>query len=240
MNEENKGRFSVLRIAIIIAAAVMLAAGLLLFNDQIPLFHRNDRRDKDDMTDLLDTDIVAENGYQNIYFEVSRDDPFLFIHENDNYSGSFTVTDSYNVSDTRSFLVTVSGERFVVRNDSYTAIYDGKKLYTKSSMYTMSSIREHYTVFDEIGVPSVEDIKKLANAPGADIKVSGSGEFITVLVPRNDNGITLDEFVISADNGIVTSVKTFSGDRIVRECSFSNISVLSGKDLESDIFVIPD
>ena len=241
MEEESSTFFTKKRVIILISAVVLLAVGaVLLLRGSWPFSDKNNGNNADGFSSDTVPEMKDPPAYNNVYYEINPDKPLLYVSAAENFSGVFNITYSYNTqSSYRTYFVVSSADKFLIKNDSYTTIFDGKRLYTKTPLYTLTEDRDKYTLFDELGIPSLDSLKEMISSEKASVELSEDGMEITVNIAGND-GLTKDEYVVSAENGIVISAKTFFGDEIRRECSFENISVLSEKDFQPDTFTIPD
>ena len=241
MEEESSIFFTRKRVIILISAIVLLAVGaVLLLRGGWPFSDKNNGNNSDGFSSDTVPEMKESPAYNHVYYEINPDNPLLYVRTAENFSGVFNVTDSYNTqSSYRTYFVVSSADKFLIKNDSYTAIFDGKRFYTKTPLYTLTEDRDKLTVYDELGIPSLDSLKEMISSEQASVELSEEGMEITVIIADND-GLTKDEYVVSAENGIVISARTFFGDEVRRECSFESISVLSDKELQAVTFTIPD
>jgi hypothetical protein len=228
----------IISVAAVILILFSVLIGICIANDRIPEFIRiifgMSREENTETATAAIPDIVSDNGEeeQYAYFDLSAEEMFSLLHENESYCRRLRIISSYESErNVASYTITVKGNTFKSECASSTMIGSGDELYISSPAGEfITSVSTD--VYSEVGIVSLEEVKN--SIEGNNYKLSfGTDKRSIKVILYDENGIPTDEFEISTENGIVTTEYHYNNGVIYRAVVTDSIS-----DYDGDDFVI--
>ncbi len=154
------------------------------------------------------------------------------------YVREFRVINSYNEeTDSRRYVLTVSGDRFRLESDSKTILCDGTTTYTITATYRTPLDGTVFALENEIGITPLSEIKTIAEK-GSVTYPTGDDKHLLIVSEDAELGI-LSEYLISVETGIVMSERSYIGGTLYRAVVTDTVDVFAADDLSEQYFTVP-
>ena len=171
-------------------------------------------------------------------FSVDPRETLAALTEWESYVREFRVINSYNEeTDSRRYVLTVSGDCFRLESDSKTILCDGTTLYTITATYRTPLNGTVFTLENEIGITPLSEVKTIAEK-GSVTYPMGDDKHLLIVAEDAELGI-LSEYLVSVETGIVMSERSYIGGVLYRAVVTDSVDVFAADDLPEDYFAIP-
>lgn len=161
------------------------------------------------------------------------------VEEHQSYRREFRVisisNDEYSVE---KYSVVKHEKRFKAESDSKTIISDGEKLYVSYSEDYIVTSAEENSIYNEIGITSLESIKKLMEYSNYEFEFENNGKTILLKFPQDNAGF-MEEYRISVETGIVIEEYSYLNGNIYRSVVTDYFDILSDENADDSLFLIP-
>ena len=171
-------------------------------------------------------------------FSIDPRETLASLTEWESYVREFRVINSYNEeTDSRRYVLTVSGDRFRLESDSKTILCDGTTMYIITATYRTPLNGTVFTLENEIGITPLSEIKTIAEK-GSVTYPMGDDKHLLIVSEDAELGI-LDEYLVSVETGIVMSERSYIGGTLYRAVITDSVDVFAADDLSEQYFSIP-
>lgn len=246
MPEENKKQKKynkILIVLIVFVIAVIIIIVSLIGAGKIKMaFSSEDDLIKDEIKDRISAYDEIENKNDSEYItDILQEHKELFdlVEEHQSYRREFRVisisNDEYSVE---KYTVVKHEKRFNAESDSKTIISDGQKLYISYTEGYIITSAEEDSIYKEIGITSLESIKKLMESSDYESELENNGKTILLKFPQDAAGF-MEEYRISVETGIVIEEYSYLNGNIYRSVVTDYFDVLSDLNANDAMFSIP-
>ncbi len=172
------------------------------------------------------------------HFSVDPRETLASLTEWDSYVRDFRVINSYNgETDSRRYVLTVSGDRFRLESDSKTILCDGTATYTITATYRTPLDGTVFTLENEVGITPLSEIKTIAEK-GSVTYPMGDDKHLMIVSEDAELGV-LSEYLVSVETGIVMSERSYIGGTLYRAVVTDEVDVFAADDLPEQYFSVP-